>query len=330
MGLLDSLTGRTRLADFAITFDGRHVSVIMEPVSPSIHPSEFVRWCCAYHAQVLFNLGQGSPLALDLIQRVGEVAGSDDFPPATDCVAESGFPFDYSASIRSPTNEFRGTLYGKGPEHRWVQVKFPLRLVELQLGVSCFGVIQRAIELMESPVDRQHLGRALCLLAVLWATSDTSNPRAVAEIPMAAFSMALENQGGSDEVAMGDMRKCPYCAEMIKRGAVKCRYCQSDIEVQPARPASLEGPSDITLIKCHHCGSHVSKSTKHCESCSRGTWFKTGMLISEVLAIAGPAEGGNSRVRGQHSLSYHFATFEFIDDKLSSVTGPASESGKDV
>jgi hypothetical protein len=198
MGLLDALIGRTQIAEFTIAFRGRSVSVTMAPSNPSIHPSEFIRWCCAYQAQVLFNLGQRSQLSSDLLQRLGEVTGTD-FPPAADCVAESGFPFDYSTKILTPTNKYAGVLFGKGAEHRWVQVKFPLSLVELQLGVSCFAVIQRTIELLESQVDREHLGRALCLLAMLWVTNDTSNPRAVAELPIAAFSMSLENVNEAGE-----------------------------------------------------------------------------------------------------------------------------------
>lgn len=192
MGLIDALTGRTRIADFAIAFGGRSVSATVAPANAAIHPSEFIRWCCAYHAQILYNLGQGNPLAADLMEKLSEVAGSD-FPPATDCVAESGFPFEYEASIAAPTNQFRGTIFGKGAEHRWVQVKFPLQMVELQVGVSCFAIMQRAVDLLESQVDLEHLSRAVCALVMLWATSDTSSPRAVAGIPIAAFTMGLES-----------------------------------------------------------------------------------------------------------------------------------------
>ena len=38
---------------------------------------------------------------------------------------------------------------------------------------------------------------------------------------------AVENEA----IQNGTMKKCPYCAELIKAEAVKCRYCGTELKI---------------------------------------------------------------------------------------------------
>jgi hypothetical protein len=40
----------------------------------------------------------------------------------------------------------------------------------------------------------------------------------------------LDAKGAMATGAQGDFRKCPFCAEAIRKEAIKCKHCGSDVE----------------------------------------------------------------------------------------------------
>ena len=77
------------------------------------------------------------------------------------------------------------------------------------------------------------------------------------------------------QVASGEMKKCPYCAELIRAEAIKCRFCQSEVpsvlaesEDEPVAAPPLQD-SVSSRETCPHCGAKVLPEYNHCRSCKR-------------------------------------------------------------
>lgn len=102
----------------------------------------------------------------------------------------------------------------------------------------------------------------------------------------------VENQ----MLAGGDMRKCPFCAEMVKSEATVCRYCQRDLppspvpprradprrpgawadparspepaaENWPSRGAGWQKPMPSTTRPCPHCSRAILLEATVCRHC---------------------------------------------------------------
>jgi hypothetical protein len=62
--------------------------------------------------------------------------------------------------------------------------------------------------------------------------------------------MAIGIAAVSDDhraLATGELRKCPFCAELIRREAIKCRFCGSEIHAEVAsRPPQSSAPAETS------------------------------------------------------------------------------------
>lgn len=80
-------------------------------------------------------------------------------------------------------------------------------------------------------------------------------------IGLIAAAIALPRKSVQDERQLefsDDLKKCPFCAEVIKKEALKCRFCGSDLLTAPKAADATEDKGQILDVAGAH-GREVSK-----------------------------------------------------------------------
>src|SRR6266542_4307895 len=76
-------------------------------------------------------------------------------------------------------------------------------------------------------------------------------------IGMILSLVVSKNQATVEQQAIesGGMRKCPFCAELIRAEAVKCRFCSSEVPKQ-----EVTAPTRLERTHCPSCGKAIRPS----------------------------------------------------------------------
>jgi hypothetical protein len=68
--------------------------------------------------------------------------------------------------------------------------------------------------------------------ALIWAMSRNTTAEILAQQHVQAATAATQAESAPDSTA-AEYKACPYCAEQVKKIAIKCKHCGSDLRLAP-------------------------------------------------------------------------------------------------
>ena len=98
-------------------------------------------------------------------------------------------------------------------------------------------------------------------------------------------------------------KKCPFCREIVKLDAIKCKHCKSDLPISDVRVETIEtlpSPGDIICIEAlkspntpclwvslDYWNLYLQNNKIFALRCYRGKWGAIGFIIGLFLAFVG-------------------------------------------
>lgn len=83
---------------------------------------------------------------------------------------------------------------------------------------------------------------------------------------------------GEVPLSSGEVRKCPACAELVRREAIKCRFCGTELTPMPLEASVVHPRGDdyhLRMINCGGChrgrpreGSVLDAGKHYCAECA--------------------------------------------------------------
>jgi|WetSurMetagenome_2_1015567.scaffolds.fasta_scaffold129393_2 hypothetical protein len=103
-------------------------------------------------------------------------------------------------------------------------------------------------------------------------------PIGITLLIIGAICAAFRGKNKEQGIPQGDQRKCPFCAELIKKEAIVCKHCHKDVPKyeEPKPPETPQGKLQGKIGYgptpegfCGFCYNNMKSGAKQCWNCKR-------------------------------------------------------------